>query len=87
MKNVVSTLSLLLLASLCWGQSFEYNIGVDYNFINSEYSKSHNYFEKSGTLNLVNFTFAMFILSLPSSVFPLNRTKVPSMPYGEAPYY
>ena len=56
MKNVVSTLSLLLLASLCWGQSFEYNIGVDYNFINSEYSKSHNYFEKSGTLNLVNFT-------------------------------
>lgn len=56
MKKVVVSIVSLILPMLCQGQSFEYNFGLDYHFINSEYSKSHNYFEKSGTLNLANFT-------------------------------
>lgn len=56
MKNLAFTLICLMLPLLCYGQTFDYNFGLDYHFVNSEYAKSHNYFEKSGTLNLVNFT-------------------------------
>ena len=55
MKKVLTIIALMASASPLFAQKFDWNVGIDYNFINSEYTPSKNLFEKSGTLNLANF--------------------------------
>ena len=56
MKKFLLPVIFILSALTARAQQFDYNVGVQYGFINSEYSSSKNLFEESGTFNRANLT-------------------------------
>ena len=56
MKKLLISLACIFAAVSLSAQQFDYNVGIRYGFINSEYTASHNLFEESRTFNRANLT-------------------------------